>query len=162
MCLSPVSVVPVESVWWSSSSPDDVIDPLPVTYETTANVSMWEGETRQLSCHCHGAYPRPDVDVYMGSEDLTHQFTRSDELIKVEGGAAGLHPIYYDVELSSRRMNVEYRFNGKALKCRARLPGIQENRAAVLHIRISQCKLFLSHGIIYRSELIELAVIRLI
>jgi len=110
-----------------------------VTYETTANVSLSEGETRQLTCHSHGAYPRPDVDVYLGNEDITHQFTRSDKLVKVEG-VAGLHPIYYDVELSSRRMNIEYRFDGKWLRCRARLPGIQDNKAAVLHIRIRECE----------------------
>lgn len=134
--------VPVHSVWWSSTPPDSFF-PIPIHFRADENISWTEGESVQLTCHCIGGYPRPDVEIALGAEDMTHRFTRSDELVRGGGGGGdgrqtGLQSIHYSVELSNRGVVAEYRYDAKLLKCRARLPGIDENKSALLNIRIAE------------------------
>lgn len=130
------------NIWWSSPSSNPEISP--TDYKQNESLSFYEGESCNFVCNINGSYPRPQVKIYVGSEDLTRYFTTSSSLIR-GSGLRGLQPVYYLLQMSNKSFIIDYRFNEKELKCLASMDDsfktdlINDIKSTSIVIRVTEC-----------------------
>lgn len=78
-------------------------------------VTLLQGTPGTLGCVSFGGYPVPEIAIYFGDLDLTHQFTLSHTLTMK--GQLGLRIIYYRTERWTDQLTVSASDDGKRLTC---------------------------------------------
>ena len=106
-----------------------------VDFHHNKNPSFTEGDVRQFTCHVDGSYPKPDVQVFVGSKDITDQFNSTTVLVKGDG-PKGLQPLYYKVDMTNTALNIDYEFHDQPLRCVAKMPKTNSNMKADVNIAL--------------------------
>lgn len=81
-----------------------------------------DGEQVELNCHVHGGYPSSDVSIFLGREEITRLFKRTERLV-LEGDTAGLQKQSYTVSMLGGVVNVGSHLKDKSFRCVADIPG---------------------------------------
>ena len=115
-----------------------ITDQNTTTFEPSrqANLFFSENHSGILRCVALGGSPPPDIDVYLGHQDITSRFvlSRSPTLTRKKG----LRLVYYTTERSARQFLALPEDDGKLLRCVVSVPGSPSNETVA---RISvHCK----------------------
>ena len=88
---------------------------------TLSQLIYTEHEHGLLRCVAFGGSPPPDIDVYVGRQDITSRLTLSRW--PTVSRQRGLRLMYYTTELSTDRLQLTADEDGAELKCVVTVPG---------------------------------------
>jgi len=80
-----------------------------------------EHEHGLLRCVAFGGSPPPDIDLYVGKQDITSSMTQNRS--PTITGQRGLRLIYYTTELSTDQLQLTADDDGALLRCVVTVPG---------------------------------------
>jgi len=92
---------------------------------TSSRLVYTEREFGLLRCVAFGGSPPPDIDLYVGGQDITSSLTlsRSPTLSRQRG----LRLMYYTTELSTDQLQLTANDHGARLRCVVTVPGSPPN-----------------------------------
>ena len=99
-----------------------------VAMNQTASASRFvytEHKHGLLRCVAFGGSPPPDIDLYVGQQDITSSLTLSRW--PTVSRQRGLRVVYYTTELSTDRLQLSADDDGALLQCVVTVPGSPSN-----------------------------------
>ena len=66
-----------------------------------------ESDVCRFRCVVNGSYPRPEVAVYVGDDDVTDQFVSDVELVR-DGVPPYLRELYYRLQLTNNYFRIRH------------------------------------------------------
>lgn len=98
--------------------------------ETTSQLFYTEHQHGLVRCVAFGGSPPPDVELYVGRQDITSRLTlnRSPTVSRDRG----LRLVYYTTELSTDRLQLTADDDGALMRCVVTVPGSPSNVTTAL------------------------------
>jgi hypothetical protein len=102
----------------------DVADP-----ENPRRVTFVEGTPRKMRCVATGGFPLPEMQILVGSRDVTRDFSLSHSVTL--DGIQGLRAISYLTERTTDKIVFAARDDGLPIRCVVTVPGLTPNQTQV-------------------------------
>jgi len=99
-------------------------------------VLLFEGIPVSFSCTAVGGYPPPQVNVRLGSDDITHLFDTAVNQTLLAGNGHGLRLVRYETQLWTPSYVPPADADQKLLHCSAEVTGL---RVVEQHVRLNVC-----------------------
>ena len=72
-----LGTAPAKSILLSSL---DVDSTHAQSYNNGTEVTFNEGQVQNFCCYVNGSFPSPEVSVYIGDKNITHQFKKEEQV----------------------------------------------------------------------------------
>ena len=91
-------IVDVKSLTLSATDSDGTA----ISFTNNTQYIFTEGESREFTCQVNGAYPLPEVQVFLAGNDITESFDKTEDLME-KGTTLGMKELTYKYVEPGRR-----------------------------------------------------------
>jgi len=119
--------------------------------EHPRRITFVEGAPRKMRCVAGGGFPLPEMQITVGTRDVTNEFTLSHSVTL--DGIQGLRSISYLTERTTDKIAFTSRDDGLPIKCVVSVPGLTPNETQV-HISVLReaLELFFLLSAVFKSS----------